>query len=221
MKILVVSPHPDDEVLGCGGVMKKYAEEGHEVYVLLLTDGSEIRYGDSMIEGLQKEARACGKILGVKEIFFRNLPEQKLDGIPLLDIIREVEAVVEKVKPEIVYTPHQGDINQDHGAVFEATMIAIRAINKDVKEIYSYETPSSTEWGVPRADRAFIPNVFVNIENQLEHKIKALNEYKSQIKKWPHSRSNEGVRTVAQYRGMQSHLPAAEAFMLMRKIERK
>ncbi len=217
-KILVIAAHPDDEVLGCGGMMKKHSTRGDEVFVLILTNGSTVRYGDKMTETLQENAESCGKILGVKDTYFRNLPEQKLDGIPLLDIIQEIEKVIDEVKPDIIYTTHKGDINQDHRAVFEATMIAVRPVNKFVKEIYSYEIISSTEWGNPFEEIAFLPNVFMNIEQEVEDKISAFKKYESQVNQWPHSRSEKGVRTLAQYRGMQSNMPYAEAFVLIRKI---
>lgn len=219
-KILIIAPHPDDEVLGCGGIMKKYTKEGHSVFVLILTNGSSVRYGDKMIDTLQKEALSCNEILGVEKVIFKDLPEQKLDGLPVIDIVKEIEAVVDDLKPEVVYTPHKGDINQDHGAIFNATMIAIRSMNKYVQEIYCYETLSSTEWGNPSQEKAFLPNVFVNIENEIEDKIIAMKKYESQMREWPHSRSEEGIRTLAKYRGMQANLDLAESFILIRKINK-
>lgn len=218
--ILIIAPHPDDEILGCGGVIKKYAKAGHDVCVLILTNGSTVRYGDKMIDTLQREAKSSNDLLGVKRIIFKDLPEQKLDGLPVLDIIKEIETIIGEIRPDIIFTSHKGDINQDHAAVFGATMVAARPINNYVKEIYSYEVPSSTEWGNPFPEKVFIPNSFIDIEYEIEDKLLAMKKYESQMHDWPHSRSEEGIRTLAKYRGMQSNLRFAEAFMLIRKVDK-
>lgn len=219
-KILVIAAHPDDEVLGCGGIIKKYSKIENKIFALILTNGATVRYNKKMEQTLQDNARECAKSLGIQEIYFKNLPEQKLDSIPLIDIVKEIEKIIEKVKPDIIYTHHKGDINQDHKAVFQATLIAARPKNKYIKEIYSYELPSSTEWGEPFLESIFIPNVFIDITNEIEKKIRAFKKYRSQVEKWPHPRSVQGIKTLAEYRGMQSNLPFAEAFILIRKINK-
>lgn len=219
-KILVIAAHPDDEVLGCGGIIKKHSNAGGKVFVLFLTNGSTIRYGKKMKKVLQNNAKECAKALGVQEIYFKDLPEQELDNIPLINIVKEIERIIEKVKPGIIYTHYKGDINQDHKAVSQATLIAARPKNQHVKEIYSYELLSSTEWSAPFQENIFMPNVFVDITKEIQEKIKAFKKYQSQIEKWPHPRSIEGIEVLARYRGMQANLLFAEAFLLIRKINK-
>jgi LmbE family N-acetylglucosaminyl deacetylase len=218
-KILIIGAHPDDEVLGCGGIIKKHASEKDKVFVLILTNGSSIRYVDEMEQTLQRNCQECSEILGAKEVFFENLPEQKLDAIPVINIVQKIEAIIKKVKPEIVYTHHQGDINQDHRTVFEATLIAARPNNSYVKAIYSYEIPSSTEWGSNSEKNIFIPNIFIDISKEIDEKIKAFKKYYSEVENWPHPRSDQGIRTLAQYRSSQCNKFYAEAFKLIREIK--
>jgi len=220
MQVLIIAAHPDDEVLGCGGTIIKHVESGDEVTILIMTNGSTVRYGEEMKETLKNNAEKCGKILGAKNLIFKNLPEQELDGIPLLHIVKEIEAIIDAVQPTIIYTHHKGDINQDHRAIFEATMIAARPISPCVKEIYSYEIPSATEWCPPTEERIFIPNVFIDISSTIKNKILAFKSYDSQIKKWPNSRSLKGIEVLAQFRGMQSGTDSAEAFSLIRQVKK-
>lgn len=148
MKVLVVAAHPDDETLGVGGTIAKHAELGDEVRVCILTEGATSRHDHVT---LQKEcaSQAC-QVLGVERVIFCDLPDQRLDALPLLDVIRPLEKCVDEFKPDIVYTHFKEDVNQDHRVAFRATMVATRPVgNNTVKRLLCYETPSSTEWAAP------------------------------------------------------------------------
>jgi LmbE family N-acetylglucosaminyl deacetylase len=219
-KVLVVAAHPDDEILGLGGKLIQHVKEGDEVYCLILAEGVTSRgSGREEVEKLRDQCREAGKIIGFKEIFFSNFPDNKMDSVPLLDVVKDVEKHLNTVKPSIIYTHHKGDLNIDHRTAYNAVITACRPCNKLCpREIYTFESLSSTEWQVDDA-KAFIPNVYMNIENEIEDKIKAMKVYKSEIRQHPHSRSEKGIRVLAEYRGLQAGLKFAEAFRLERKIE--
>lgn len=220
MRILVISAHPDDELLGVGGTIIKHINNKTEVYVIIVSEGASSRYPDGMKEKLQADTIASSEILKTTQTYFLNLPDQRLDGLPLIDVIRPIEEKIKEISPEIVYTHHRGDVNQDHRVVFAATMVAARPIGeKRVKQILAYETPSSTEWAGPYVDSTFIPNVFVDISNTIEQKIKAMQCYESEIKEFPHPRSIEAVTNLAKQWGVKVGCRYAEAFELIRSIE--
>ena len=180
MNILIVAAHPDDEVLGCGGVIAKYVKEGNEVYCLFLGRGKASRdRGIKSIEKeqslLTKEAQKAAKILGISQIFFEDFPDQEYDTLPLLKIVKAIEKVKNKIKPDTIFTHHSGDLNLDHQITFKAVLTACRPLKKEtVKKIYSFEVPSSTEWGVPKRENYFVPNVFVDVSKIFNKKIEAL-----------------------------------------------
>ena len=161
--ILVVVAHPDDEVLGCGGYMKLLSEK-NDVYTLILGEGRP--YTDYLMA-----MKGANKMLGVKEVFVRDFPDNQFDTVPLLDIVKEVEYTKNEISPDVIFTHHRGDLNIDHRKTFEAVITASRPmVGETVKEIYSFEVASSTEWAVPNT---FNPNVFVDISNTFNHKIEA------------------------------------------------
>ncbi len=156
MKLLVIVAHPDDEVLGCGGTIARLASEGQEVYCLILGEGITSRYDqrDTVVEDglkqLKLEAEQAAKILGIKKAFFKNYPDNRFDTIPLLTIVKAIEEIKREIEPDIIYTHHQGDLNIDHQITFKAVLTACRPMKgQTVKEIYSFEVPSSTEWSSP------------------------------------------------------------------------
>ncbi len=222
-RVLVVSAHPDDETYGAGGTIQRHVRLGDIVSVLFLTDGVGARHG---VVAPQKEAahRACA-ILGVEDVRFADKPDQRLDALPLLDVILPISETIKELRPEIVYTHHRGDVNQDHRTVFAATLVAVRPVGDNpVKEVLSYEVASSTEWAPPAGDSAFLPNVFVEISETLEGKLRALESYRDtfapEVKPFPHPRSPESVRIQAQKRGVGVGMDAAEAFVLIRRLTR-
>lgn len=220
-KILVVAAHPDDELLGVGGTMISHVEKGDDVHVLILGQGmlSRENTGASEIESLKACARAAGKIVGFKAMTFLEFPDNAFDTVAILDIAKAVEQKLAEFKPDIVYTHHEYDLNVDHRLTFQAVLTASRPCNVDApREILTFETLSSTEWQ-SKDHKAFTPNVYKNIEGTIEKKIAALSKYTSEIRPYPHSRSVEGIRILAEYRGLESGLRRAEAFHLVRRIE--
>ncbi len=223
--VLVVAAHPDDEVLGCGGTMANYSGNGNNVYVLVLGEGITSRdekrdmlKRDKEIIKLRAQLKKASEILGVKETFVYDFPDNRFDTVPLLDIIKTVESVVDKVKPDIVYTHHSGDLNIDHQITFKAVLTACRPISADrASNIYSYEVPSSTEWAMDNS-KYFMPNYFVNIGSTINNKVRALKAYSWEICDFPHPRSEKAVKTLARNRGISVGIEYAEAFEVIRQV---
>lgn len=220
MKILVIAPHADDEILGVGGTIAKYVEEGHQVDVCVVTVGTTPMFSEEVIKGIRKEALAAHSLLGVSRSIFLELPAVKLSEVPKYEINAKISKVVAEVEPDIVYIPHFGDMHLDHYLVAQASMVAVRPINgSKIKKVYSYETLSESEWNTPHAMNSFIPNTYVSISNQLESKKKAMECYQSQLYSFPHPRSLEAIEALARLRGSTVGVEAAEAFCLLRSIE--
>lgn len=236
MKILIIVAHPDDEVLGMGGTILKHVKNGDDVTVAYLTTGitsrrsltysntssyelsnSELSKMKKQIIDLRSDAKKALKILRAKKSIFFDFPDNEMDSIPLLKIIKKVEKLISKEKPDMVYTSHFKDLNVDHRTVFEAVLTACRPFAFSVKEILCFETLSSTEWTF---SYDFQPNYFVNIEKELDSKIKAMKVYKNELRKFPHPRSLENIKISAQRWGTVCGFKAAEAFQIIRKFEK-
>ena len=219
-RILVIAAHPDDEILGAGGVMYRHTNRGDEVQVLILGEGVTSRKGDEQavekLNKLEEQSRVANKIVGIDTIHYSNLPDNKFDSIPLLDIIHSIESIVEKYKPHIVYTHYHGDVNIDHQLTSAAVQAAFRPMQEcSIEAIYAFEIASSTEWNF-RHDNIFRPNVFINISGDgIDKKIAAMEAYASEIREFPHPRSVTYLRALATVRGGQSGMMAAEAFELV------
>ncbi|MBF8264151.1 MAG: LmbE family protein [Dehalococcoidia bacterium] len=219
-RVLVIAPHPDDEVLGCGGTIVRHAREG-QVYLCIVTRAYPPEWPVEQIKKRKREVLRVNKILGIKKTFFLNLPTVKLDTLPQKGLNELITGVVQKIKPEIVYIPHRGDLNKDHNIVFDAAMVALRPRSNSAPiKVLSYETLSETEWSAPLVENYFIPDVYVNISGTLELKLKAMSEYKLELKEFPHPRSLEALTALARLRGSTIGVEAAEAFMLIREIWR-
>ena len=219
MRILVVAPHMDDEVLGCGGIMAKYAKEGHEVYVAVVTNGQPPLFTKEEDDVDKANCLEAHKLLGVKETFFLDLPAAMLDTMPKYKLNGAINKVVQKLVPDELYIPHKGDMHFDHKLINEACMVAVRPRSEEaVKRVYVYETLSETEWDVPSADNYFMPNVFVDISDYIDLKIEAMSKFSQQIIEYPSPRSKEGIRSLALNRGMTVYKKYAESFMLIREI---
>ena len=226
MNILVVAAHPDDEVLGCGGTIAKLAGEGHRVSILILGEGITSRLSDPKkanskdLEKLHAQTKEIGSFLGAKEVMLAKLPDNRFDSIDLLDVVKIVEGEIDRVKPEIVYTQHGGDLNIDHCVTFRAVLTATRPMKgAPVKKVYAYEVHSSTEWSFQQFVSVFHPNTFVDIGATLEKKIKAMAMYEGESRPFPHPRSPEALHAGALRWGSVAGLAAAEAFMLVREIQ--
>lgn len=218
MKNLIICAHPDDEILGCGGTIKKYSLH-EEFYVLILTGGAETRYTKEMERVLHENALEANSFLGTKEVFFEDLPNQKLDAIPLLDVILTIEKHIGLLKPQRVFTHHAGDLNRDHKVVYEASMVATKPVaDQCAKQVYCYPVASSTEWNLVKTEKLFVPNVFIEIRDTIDDKIEAMKCYKSECRPYPHPRSPEALKTYSQYWGITVGMEYAEVFNLVRDI---
>jgi len=216
-KILVICAHPDDETLGLGGTLSLNAEKGHVCNVIFFTDGQFGRNTTKKgIEERKSNAKKACRTLGIDKVEFLNYKDQTLDAIPIVELSCKIENYIKKWKPEIIFTHFEGDINQDHRRLFEATMIATRPTPKSkIKQIICYETPSSTDWGFSQ----FNPNYFVDITSSINKKISAIKKYGNEIKKFPHPRSIKAIKNRATYWGSSVGLSYAEPFHIIRKIE--
>ena len=225
--VLVVAAHPDDEVLGCGGTIAKHVDMGDEVNVLLVAEGATsrapIRDRDAdkfQLSELSKAAKKASDILGVSNLSILELPDNRLDSMDRLDLIKIVESYIVKFRSSIIYCHHSGDVNVDHRRVHEAVVTASRpSPGQIVKSLFSFEVQSSTEWQPPGSSFPFQPNYFVDISDQWERKKAALVAYTDEMRPWPHSRSIEAVEYLARWRGAQLGVHAAEAFCLMRSLK--
>lgn len=225
--ILVVAAHPDDEILGCGASAARWASEGHAVHFAILGEGMTSRgpersaTAESDLQTLRSHAHAAAAKLGVNRLILHKLPDNRLDTVPLLDVIKIVEELVELVKPEIIYTHHGGDLNVDHGIVHRAVLTATRpGAGQCVQEIYSFEVPSSTEWAFQQLTPPFKPNVFVDVTRSLDAKLAAMASYETEARKFPHPRSPEALRAIAMRWGSVAGCSAAEAFEMVRSVRR-
>lgn len=222
--ILILAAHPDDEVLGCGGTIAKLADAGAIIHVAFLADGVFSRAGNQNKHQVELHIRrtaaqkACD-ILGVKSVSFGDFPDNRMDTIALLDIVKAVEALVAAHQPETIFTHHVGDVNIDHCRVHEAVVTACRPQHGyPVKMLLCFEVPSSTEWQLPGSAPAFAPNWFVDISATLDRKLSALEAYADELRAWPHPRSRQGVEHLAHWRGATVGVDAVEAFMLGRRL---
>lgn len=225
--ILVVAAHPDDEVLGCGGAIARHAELGDSVHVLILAEGVTSRAQERDREGatqdlhhLARDAKAAHRVLGSASLQLEDFPDNRMDAVDLLTIVKRIEAAVSLHRPTTVYTHHSGDVNIDHRRIHEAVVAACRSTpGQTVSELLFFEVASSTEWQPPGSAAPFLPNVFINIAPVLEKKLAALACYASEMRDFPHPRSVPAVAALAQWRGATAGLQAAEAFMLGRQIK--
>jgi LmbE family N-acetylglucosaminyl deacetylase len=218
--ILVVAAHADDEALGCGGTIARHVAEGCKVHVVFMADGVTSPPGAERAE-LQARlsaARRAQVILGVSHIHSFGLPDNRMDSLPLLEVIRQLEPVIEELRPHLVYTHHHGDLNVDHRITHQAVMTACRPVpGHSVKEIRCFEVLSNTEWGAP-AFAPFEPQIFTDISAYMDVKRAALAVYESELRAPPHSRSAAHSEILARHRGYCVGLQAAEAFTLARKV---
>lgn len=221
--VLVLAPHCDDEILGCGGTIAKYIDTSVPVYVAIVTNGNlgapEI-FPKKGTEKVRSEARKAHDLLGVTETFFLDFPAPRLDTIPSYKLSIELNKLFERLEITTLYIPHRGDIHKDHRITFESALVASRPIdNCTVNKIYAYETLSETEWAPPFGDDVFIPTVFEDISGKyLQKKIEAFKCYETQLKHFPHSRSIKSIEVLSNMRGSTVGISNAEAFMLVREI---
>jgi len=225
IRLLIVAAHPDDEILGCGGTIAKMIEDGHEAFTLILGEGITSRDNqrnrknrENDINELKNQTNKSNEIIGIKKVFSYNFQDNRFDTSSLLNIVKIIEKIKNKVKPNIIFTHYYNDLNIDHKITYNAVITATRPLNEEtVKEIYAFEILSSTEWNYPLN---FSPNVFFDISSTIHKKIKAMSCYKSEIRKFPHPRSLENIKLNAKMWGIKVGLEYVEAFQLIRSIRK-
>ena len=235
MKILIIAAHPDDEILGMGGTILKHAKNGDIIRTIYLATGitsrrssgqknlakydvndKEKKEMQKQINDLRKNTKKANNLLRVSSHDFYDFPDNEMDSIPLLKIVKILEREIKEFQPEKIYTTHKGDLNVDHQIAFQATLTACRPGTNNVKEILSFEVPSSTEWNYPIS---FNPNFFVDITTELDKKLKAMACYENESRKFPHPRSTKNLESIARRWGSVSGIIAGEAFEIIRKID--
>lgn len=223
-KILIVSAHPDDEVLGCGATIAKHVSYNHEVFCISLTDGVRGRsFSKKEISFRSNAFSRCAKYLGFKVVNIkgRKFKDQRLDNYNFLDVVKVIEKAKKLIDPDIVYTHSMSDLNMDHRISAEATFVAFRpkSLSK-FTTLISYEVPSATDYGKKIIYPPFLPNFFVNINNFFKKKIEALKIYEKEILDYPNSRSIKSIEALAILRGSQNGIKLAEAFEIIKIIDR-
>ena len=222
--ILIIAPHADDEILGCGATMAREIANGNNVYVLICTNahvGAPELFSGELIKQIRLEALTAHKLLGVKETAFLDFPAPALDQYPRYKMTNQMSEVIRKFEVDTVYMPHRGDCHKDHAIVHDCAMVACRPlVNCKVKHVYAYETLSETEWGEPIASDVFVPVKYhtFNLE-EFQKKLDAMSCFKSQLYPFPASRSLEAMEHLAGYRGCAVSAMRAESFEVLRDIE--
>ena len=222
---MVVAAHPDDEVLGCGGTVARLATEGHSVAIAILGEGITSRYerregADAELLALHRErCQKAADLVGADRLFTYDLPDNRFDEVPLLEVAKIVEELIDKWQPSAIYTHHGGDLNIDHVIVHRAVLTAARPVaGQVVEEIYAFEIPSSTEWSFGQFAAAFNPSVFIEIDAYVKRKVEAMECYESEARAFPHPRSPDALQAIARRWGSVAGLQNAEAFELIRSV---
>lgn len=219
MRILVIAPHPDDEVLGVGATLRRLTLEGHEAQIAIVTKGWAPLFPEAQVNQVRAEARAAADLLGVPSLRFLDLPVTQLHALPRHELNAALQRLIDDAAPDWVFLPFPGDRHEDHRQVFEACQVALRpgGSRRRVGRVLCYETVSETHWSAAGMEPHFEPQVFVDVADHLEAKLEALGRYASQVRPFPHARSLEAVAALARWRGSVVGLRAAEAFMLVRE----
>lgn len=221
--LLVIAAHPDDEVLGCGGTLLKLKKKKCKISILFISDGVSSRENiassyNLLIKKRYAAAKKVAKIIGAHRVDFLSLPDNNLEKIGLLNITKKIERLINIIKPDTILTHSNLDLNLDHQLVNKSVLVATRPQNNGIiKNIYSFEILSSSEWNF--GTKIFEPNHFVDISNEIKSKIKLIGYYNSELRKWPHPRSKKGIEVLANFRGQSVGVKFAEAFKLIRSFE--
>lgn len=218
-RILVVSAHPDDETLGCGGTILKHGRDGDDIFWLIVTNVSEeLGYFAQKVKERQKEIFKVAAKYKFKKTFKLNFPTTGLDRVPMKDIINEIFKIFRQVKPEMIYLANRSDVHTDHQVIFNAVSACTKSFRFPfIRKILMYECISETEFASPRKDEIFAPNVFVDISDFIGKKIEIMKIYKSELGRHPFPRSIKNIKALATHRGAVMGAKYAEAFMLVRE----
>lgn len=209
MKVLVIATHIDDEVLGCGGTIKKHTKAGDEVYVVFISSQSSKRFNEEIMNTRKLHAKKVAEVLDIRQIFFADHPLIMLDTVPQLDIVTSLERIIFEIKPEVLYCHYDTDMNSDHRIVYQAAMVWCRPSKTPfLKKVLLYEIFGSTQ--------KFCPNYYVDISNEIEEKLAALSVYTTENN--TQTRTMNTTRLVAGYRGAEISTSYAEAFYIYREI---
>jgi len=221
MRVMIVSTHPDDETLGCGGTLLKHRAAGDSLFWLIATQAHEPQWSAEIIRRREREIEQVAAAYGFKHVFHLGFPTVRVDTVPLEDVIAGIRGIVRKVQPDCVYLVHGGDVHSDHRIVFEATMAVLKPFymrELGVRRVLSYETLSSTDAMPPNSARSFVPNVFSDITAYIERKLEIMALYSTEVQSYPMPRAPESIRALARYRGATIGVEYAEAFMLIREL---
>ena len=219
MRVLVVAAHPDDEVLGAGATLARHVDRGDEVHACVLSEGATSRYEDDMVSELVQCGKRAAEVIGLRSLRFEQLPDQRLDLLPLIEVTQAVEDLVDAVRPDVVYTHFPWDVNSDHAVVARCVWTACRPYRFPfVRMLAAFETPSSTEWALPGEHRRFEPQRFVDVSATLSRKLDAMRCYHSELRAYPHPRSLRALQERAAYWGSVVGLAAAEPFLVLREL---
>jgi LmbE family N-acetylglucosaminyl deacetylase len=219
LRVLVISAHPDDEVIGAGGTIARHVAHGDQVYSCVVTRAYSPPWSEEYLATARRQVANVQQVLGIREVFFCGFPTVKLNTVPYIDLCSALQRVVEQVAPEIVYTTSRDDINQDHRIVYEATLVATRPLPASpVRRLLCYEIGPTMHFGLPAGSSGFVPSVFVDISEYLDTKLEAMKCYQTELREYPHPRSLKGLRLFAEERGLSVGLKAAECFQLIREL---
>ena len=216
-RVLVIAAHPDDEIIGVGGTIARYASVGDSVYVVILTEGASVQFPGEpeMIELKRTQALKAAEVLGVKEVFFGNFPDQKLDACPIIEVTNFIETIIKETYPSIVYTHHFTELNRDHRIAYEATSVAARPFSdSSIERLLCFSVDTLSHWGEGLAQY----NIFSDISDTLELKLRAMQVYETEVRKYPHPRSLEALQQIAYRNGAIVGLKAAEMFQLILEV---
>ena len=220
-RITVISVHPDDETLGCGGTILRHVAAGDRVSWIVVTAGWEPKYGADVIATKAREVEQVAKAYGMADVQRLGLPTTRMRELPETAVIDALGPAIEKAAPEVIYTIHRGDVHTDHQAVFEAMSIVCKPFRAAPRpaRLLSFETLSSTDAAIPDAESAFVPNVFIDITPHIDRKIEIMKMFVSEQQAYPQPRASESIRALARYRGAVIGREYAEAFVLLREVQ--
>lgn len=217
-RIVIMTPHPDDETLGCGGTILKHISAGDEVYWLIITEMDEEYFSKERIDKRQEEIAQVAMNYGFMKTIQLSYKAAKLDEVPVSDLVADIGNLFDEIEPNIVYVPYRNDIHSDHKVVFDATMSCTKWFRyPSIEKVLVYETLSETDFIMNLDANGFRPTVFVNISEFIDNKLDIMKIYQSEMADHPFPRSEEAIRALATLRGAAAGVMAAEAFMLVKE----